>query len=173
MYWYTKSQMNEKVLGYFQNIINEKRDLSSIEMGCGEVQLFCTTGKIKTWIGRQASNDMVIKVLRTFSRVDSSFTHEKEIICDFDQIPVYENYDYTLVSYGKIQGDYRVLFNIRLSKQNALDHLIESIIKELEEGDINKTFHWKGTTPKLELIYNELNSSGEWNITKMEYRDDK
>ena len=165
--------MNEKVLESFWDIANKNRDISSVEMGCGEVQLFCTPGKIRTWFGRQATSDMVMKVLRTFSMVDHSFTHEKEITCIYDRIPIYENYDYTLVSYGKTQNEYKVLFNIRLSKPNALDHLIESIIDELEEGDIYKNFNWKGTIDRLGLIYNELRSSGEWNITKIEYRDDE
>lgn len=165
--------MTEEVPKSIEDLIDEGKDVSSIEMGCDNVQLLCTTGKIKVWFGRQTANDVVWKVLDCFSRVDSSFIHEKEIICDFDRIPVYESLDYTLISYGKAPGGYRAIFNIQLSKQKALNHFIKTIINELEEGEVNKLFHWNGSIVRIFLIYNELKSLENWELTKIEYREEE
>lgn len=155
------------------NIVDETRDITSIEMGCDSVQLSCTTGKIKVWFGRQTSSDVVKKVINCFSKIDSSLIHEKEIICNFEQIPVYENHGYTLISYGKAQDGYRAIFNIQFSKQNALELFVESILTELSESEVNKVLHWTGSIPRILLIFHELKSVDGWDITKIEYRDEE
>ena len=156
-----------------ENIIDESRDVLNIEMGCDDVQLYCTTGKIKVWFGRQTSRDVVRAVLQCFSKIDSSFIHEREIICDYDKIPVYENHDYILMSYGKTDGGYRALFNIQFSKQYALNHFIESTIRELKEGDVDKTLHWNGSVARIMLIGSELESLNGWKISKVEYKGEE
>jgi len=165
--------MNEMVFESFEDILNKNKDIISIEMGCGEVSLLCTTGKIKAWFGRQVSSEIVKEVLKSFARIDSSVIHETEIVCDYDTIASYENYDYILISYGKTQGGYRAQFNIPLVKEIALYHLINSAIKELEEAEINKSFNWNGSIASIELIYNELRSLDDWNITNVEYREEE
>ncbi|NIA03017.1 MAG: hypothetical protein GWP12_00540 [Nitrospirae bacterium] len=155
------------------NIVDETRDITSIEMGCDNVQMSCTTGKIKVWLGRQTSSDVVRKVINCFSKIDPSITHEKEIICNYEQIPVYENHGYTLISYGKAQDGYKAIFNIQFSKQNALELFVESIVTELNESEVNKVLHWTGSIPRLILIFHELKSIDGWDITKIEYRDEE
>jgi hypothetical protein len=155
------------------NIVDETRDITSIEMGCDSVQLSCTTGKIKVWFGRQTSSDVVKKVINCFSKIDSSFIHEKEIICNFEQIPVYENHGYTLISYGRTQDGYRAIFNIQFSKQNALELFVESIVTELSESEVNKVLHWTGSIARIMLIFHELKSIDGWDITKIEYREEE
>ena len=154
-------------------ILDGGRNISYIEMGCNNIVLSCTTGKIKIWFGKQAKVQSVRKVLKCFSKVDSSFVHETEIICDYDKIPLYENNDYTLISYGRVEGGYKVIFNIQFSKQHALNYFIESIINDLKEGEINKTIHWNGSMARIMLIFNELKSMKGWNITKKEYREEE
>lgn len=156
-----------------EEILDENKDISAIEMGCDEVQLYCTIGKIKVWFSKQTNEDMVRQVLQCFSRIDSSFSHEKEIICDYDRISVYENHDYTLISYGKVEGGYRAIFNIQFSKQNALSHFIETILKELKQGELNKTFHWNGSMARIMLIHTELNHIPGWDIIKIEYKPEE
>jgi hypothetical protein len=168
------TQMYEETPGLLKNtIVDETRDISSIEMGCDSVQLSCTTGKIRVWFGRQTSNDVVRAVLDSFSRIDSSITYEKEIICDYERIPVYQNHGYTLISYGKAKGGYRAIFNIQLSKQNALELFVESILKELNEGEVNKVFHWTGSIPRIMLIYHKLKILDGWDITRIEYKEEE
>jgi len=165
--------MSENLPGSIEDIIERSRDILSIEMGCDDVHLHCTTGKIRLWFGRLTSHDVVAAVLQCFAKIDSTFNHEKEIICDYDRIPVYENHDYTLMSYGKTDGGYRALFNIQFSKQYALNHFIESIVRELRNGDLDKTIHWNGSIDRIILIGNELESLDSWNISKVEYKDEK
>lgn len=155
------------------DIIDETRDITSIEMGCDSVQMSCTTRKIKVWLGRKTSNDVVKKVIDCFSKIDSSITHEKEIICNYEQIPVYENHGYTLISYGKAKDRYKAIFNIQFSKQNARKLFIESIVKELNESEVNKVLHWTGSIPRIMLIFHELKSIDGWDITKIEYREEE
>ncbi|MCL7415586.1 MAG: hypothetical protein M8349_05935 [ANME-2 cluster archaeon] len=164
--------MSDVSSGLVENIIGETRDIMAIEMGCNDVQLYCTTGKIKVWFGRQTSRDMVRTVLQCFAKIDSSFNHEKEIICEYDRIPVYENHDYVLMSYGKTDGGYRALFNIQFSKKYAINHFIESIIRELKNGDVDKTFHWNGSIARIMMIASELESLEGWKISKVEYKEE-
>jgi hypothetical protein len=165
--------MLEEVSILMDDVLDDGRNISYIEMGCDNIGLSCTTGKIKVWFGKHASVQSVRKVLECFSRVDSSFVHETEIICDYDQIPLYENNDYTLISYGRFKDGYKVIFNIHFSKQHALNYFIESIINELKEGEVNKTVHWNGSMAIIMLIFNELKSIEGWNITKKEYREEE
>lgn len=165
--------MSEGFAGSIENIVNDSRDVSSIEMGCDEIQLSCTTGKVKVWFGRQTGGDVVNKVLQCFSMMDPSFVHETEIICEYDHIPKYQNHDYTLISYGRAGNSYRAIFNIQLSKQDALDHFIESIIQELEQSEVEKTLHWNGSIDRIILIYNELKELDGWDVTKIEYREEE
>lgn len=155
------------------NVVDDGRNISYIEMGCDNIGLSCTTGKIKIWFGKQTTVQNVRKVLECFSRIDSSFVHETEIICDYNQIPLYENNDYTLISYGRVKDGYKVIFNIQFSKQQALNYFIESIINDLKEREVNKTIHWNGCMTMIMLIFNELKSIEGWNITKKEYREEE
>ena len=154
-------------------ILYDGRDISYIEMGSDKIELSCTIGKIKIWFGKRATVQDVSKVLQCFSRIDSSFVHETEIICDYDQIPLYENNDYTLISYGRAEGGYKVIFNVQFSKQQALNYFIESIINDLKEREVNKTIHWNGCMPRIMMIFNELKSMEGWKITKKEYRGEE
>lgn len=164
--------MSENLPGSIEDIIEPGRDVLSVEMGCDDVHLYCTTGKIKLWFGRQTNREVVAAVLQCFAMIDSSFTHEKEIICDYDRIPVYENHDYVLMSYGKTKGGYRALFNIQFSKKHALNHFIENTAKELKNGDLDKTFHWNGSIARIMLIGKELELLDGWKVSRVEYKDE-
>lgn len=97
--------------------ISPPQSLGSFEMGRNDVNVICTYGKIAVWFGRKIPDYIIAQVLIGISKVDQSTVHEFEIICNFDEITEYESKGYTLVSYGKTAGGYRVNYSIPFSNK--------------------------------------------------------
>lgn len=144
-----------------------------MEMGCEDATVSCTTGKIILWFGRQAKESLIWKVISGISNTDSSVNHEQEIICDYNEIPEYENKGYILTSYAKTKGGYRAIFNVPFSKKTALAYFVEYILKELKERDVKKILHWNGGPARMILMYNELKKLDGWEIKHIEYKDEE
>ncbi len=153
------------------NFFKDRRDVNIVDIGRDDMIVSLTPGKIILWFGRQAGESLIREVVFRISSIDSSVTHEQEIICDFKKIAEYENMGYLLTSYAKTKGGYRAIFNIPFSKKFALAHFVSSIVNQLQEKDIKKTFHWNGSPDKMILIYNKLKKLEGWDIKRIEYKN--
>ncbi|NJD76850.1 MAG: hypothetical protein FIB08_07115 [Candidatus Methanoperedens sp.] len=151
---------------------HEGREISVVEMGRDDMTVTCTQGKIILWFGRQVSESLIRQVIFGISNIDSSVNHEREVICEFNNIAEYENMGYVLTSYAKTKGGYRAIFNIPFSKKFALAHFVKSIVSQLKEKDVKKTLHWNGSVDRIILIYNEFKKLEEWGIKRIEYKDE-
>lgn len=147
------------------------RYVNIVDIGRDDLIVSLTPGKIILWFGRQAGESLIREVVFRISSIDSSVTHEQEIICDFKKIAEYEDMGYLLTSYAKTKGGYRAIFNIPFSKKFALAHFVRSIVNQLREKDIKKTFHWNGSPDKMILIYNKLKKLEGWDIKRIEYKN--
>ncbi|UZE92579.1 MAG: hypothetical protein IB616_01845 [Methanosarcinales archaeon] len=146
--------------------------VSSIAMGTDDITMTCTQGKVTIWFGKKTPENQVTWILTAISNVDSSMTHEMEVICDFSDIEKYEGKEYILVSYAKARGGYRAIFNIPFSKREALEHLAEAIFEQLQHDPIRKDFFWDGCAAKIMLLFDELSSIDGWRIKKVDFRKD-
>ncbi len=146
--------------------------ISSIAMGTDDITMTCTQGKITIWFGKKTPENQVNRILTAISNVDSSVTHEMEVICDFSDIEKYEGKEYILVSYAKARGGYRAIFNIPFSKREALEHLAGAIFEQLQHAPIHKDFFWDGCAAKIMLLFDELSSIDGWRIKKVDFRKD-
>ncbi len=164
--------MNELKVPGNDDIFPEGREISVVEMGRDDMTVTCTQGKIILWFGRQVSESLIRQVIFGISNIDSSVNHEREIICEFNNIAEYENLGYVLTSYAKTKGGYRAIFNIPFSKKFALAHFVKSIASQLKEKDVKKTLHWNGSVDRMILIYNEFKKLEEWGIKRIEYKDE-
>lgn len=159
-----------------QSWIDDRSDISKlslIEMGRDDATLACSQGKISLWLGKKATEDLIRRILSGISKVDSSVVYESEIICDFDVIEKYESRGYVLVSYARTKGKYRVMFHVPLSRKDALGCFAESVLDELRERDVQKSFLWNGNATKIMLLFTELNDNlMGWQLKRMEFKDD-
>lgn len=152
------------------DFLTEGREISLVEMGCDEVNISCTQGKINLWFGRQVSEALIRHVIFGISNVDSSVSHELEIICNFDTISMNESLGYKLISYSKTKGGYRSVFKLSFSKKFALDHFMRSIIDQLKEKGVKLTLHWDGSPGMIIHLYNELKKLNDMKIKRIEYK---
>ncbi|MCX9012312.1 MAG: hypothetical protein OIN66_14470 [Candidatus Methanoperedens sp.] len=146
------------------------RNVSLVEMGRDDMTVSCTQGKIILWFGRQVSESLIRQVIFCISSIDSSVSHEQEVVCDFKTISEYESMGYTLISYAKTKGGYRAIFNLQFSKKFALAHFVKSIASQLKEKDVRKNLHWDGSFDSVTLLYNELKKLDDWEIKRIEYK---
>ena len=162
--------------GKKQSWIDDRCDISKlnlVKMGRDDAAVACTQGKISLWLGKKATGDLIRRILSSISNVDSSVGYESEVICDFDDIEKYENKDYVLVSYARTKGKYRVVFHVPLSRKDAMRCFAESILKELREGDVQKSLLWNGSATKIMLLFTELNDNiMGWQLKRAEFKDD-
>ncbi len=154
-------------------LYERQRDISVMEMGCDNITVSCSIGKIVLWFGKQAEEAQIWKVISGISNIDSSVNHEYEVICDYNEISEYESKGYVLTSYAKTRGGYRAIFNVPFSKKLALAHFVESILKELKNKDVKKTLHWNGGSARMLLMYNELKKLDGWEIKHIVYKDEE
>lgn len=150
--------------------LTDGREISLVEMGSDDINVSCTQGKINLWFGRQVSEPLIRHVIFGISYVDSSVSHELEIICNYDTIPTYESLGYTLISYSKTRGGYRAAFKLPFSKKFALDHFVRSIIEQLKEKGVKLTLHWDGSPGMIIHVYNELRNLDDIKIKRIEYK---
>ncbi|MDI6888241.1 MAG: hypothetical protein QMC78_00890 [Methanocellales archaeon] len=146
--------------------------VSSIEMGTDDITMTCTQGKIAIWFGKKTPENLIKHILTGISNVDSSVTHEMEVICDFNDIEKYEGKEYILVSYAKTRGGYRAIFNIPFSKREALDHLADAILEQLQQRPVHKDLFWNSGAAKIMLLFDELSDIDGWRIKKVDFRKD-
>lgn len=151
----------------------DERDITMVELACDNAAVSLTPGKIMLWFGRQASESLIHQVIFGISSIDSSVTHEHEIVCDFSAISEYENMGYVLTSYAKTKGGYRVILNVPFSKKFALAHFVKSIVSQLKEKDVRKTLHWNGSVDRITLISRALKKLDGWEIKQVEYKGDE
>lgn len=152
------------------DFLTDGREISLVEMGCDEINVSCSQGKINLWFGRRVSESQIRHVIFGISNVDSSVSHELEIICDYESIPVYESMGYTLISYSKTKGGYRAAFKLSFSKKIALDHFIRSIIDQLKEKGVKFTLHWDASPGMMIHVYNEIKKLDEMKIKRIEFK---
>jgi hypothetical protein len=154
--------------------ISPSQSLGSFEMGRNDVDVTCTYGKIAVWFGRTIPDYIIAQVLIGISKVDPSTVHEFEVICDFEEITEYESKGYTLVSYGKTAGGYRVNYSIPFSNKKALFHLSKFILEQLRRGDVHKDFYWNGNDSDIQRLYQELRSIiDNWELKAINYKEGK
>lgn len=150
--------------------LTDGREISLVEMGSDDINVSCTQGKINLWFGRQVSEPLIRHVIFSISYVDSSVSHELEVICNYDTIQTYESLGYTLISYSKTRGGYRAVFKLSFSKKFALDHFVRSIIEQLKEKGVRLTLHWDGSPGMIIHVYNELRKLDDVKIKRIEYK---
>lgn len=152
------------------DFLKDNREISLVEIGCDDINVSCTHGKINLWFGRQVREQLIRNVIFGISNLDSSISHELEIICNFNTISTYESVGYTLISYSKTKGGYRAVFKLLFSKKVALDHFVKSIIDRLKEKGVRLTFHWEGSSGMIIHISNELKKLEDMKIRRIEYK---
>lgn len=150
--------------------LTDGREISHVEMGSDDINVSCTQGKINLWLGRQASEPLIRQLIFGISNVDSSVSHELEIICNFDTISLNESLGYKLISYSKTKGGYRAVFKLPFSKKFALDHFVRTIIDQLKEKGVRLTLHWDGSPGMIIHLYNELKKLDDMKIKQIEYK---
>jgi hypothetical protein len=151
--------------------ISPPQSLGSFEMGRNDVNVICTYGKIAVWFGRKVPDNIIAQILVGISKIDQSAVHEFEIVCSFDDITEYESKGYTLVSYGKTAGGYRVNYSIPFSNIKAIFHLSKFILGELQKGDARKDFYWNGNDCDIQRLYYEFKSNIEdWKLKAINYK---
>jgi hypothetical protein len=153
------------------SFLTDGREISLVEMGSDDINVFCTQGKINLWLGRQVSEPLIRQVIFGISNVDPSVSHELEIICNFDTISMNESLGYKLISYSKTKGGYRAVFKLSFSKKFALDHFVRSILDHLKEKGVKLTLHWDGSPGMIIHLYNELKKHDGMKIKRIEYKD--
>ena len=147
------------------------QSLSSFEMGRSDINVVCTYGKIAVWFGRKVPDYIIAQVLLGISKIDQATVHEFEIICNFDEITEYESKGYTLVSYGKATGGYRVNYSIPFSNRKALFHLSKFILEEIQKGEVRKDFYWNGSDCDIQRLYYEFTNNIEnWELKAINYK---
>ncbi len=152
------------------DFLRDGREISLVEMGCDNVNVSCTQGKINLWFGRQVSEQLIRNVIFGISNLDSSISHELEVICNFNTISAYESVGYILISYSKTKGGYRAVFKLLFSKKFALDHFVKSIIEQLKEKGVRLSLHWDGSPDMIIHVYNELKKLDDMKIRRIEYK---
>lgn len=153
------------------HVVYRDEQVTMIELACDNAAVLLTPGKIVLWFGRKASESLIHHVIFGISSIDSSVTHECEIVCDFNAISEYENMGYVLTSYAKTKGGYRVILNVPFSKKLALAHFVESIVSQLKEKDVRKILHWNGSVDRMTLISNALKKLDGWEIKQIAYKE--
>lgn len=150
----------------------DPQTLVSFEMGNSDIDLICTYGKITLQCRHETADYTLGLILKTISSVDNATTHETEILCDFDDIQNYQRMGYTLVSYSRHNGKYRVTFNIPFSSAKAVYSLTVAFFEELQkEKMLKKDFYWSGKDHNIIQLFNELKNIDGWEIKEIKNKD--
>lgn len=150
----------------------DPQTLVSFEMGNNDIDLICTYGKITLFCRRPISDFILGLILKNISAADNSTTHETEILCDFDEIQNYQRRGYTLVSYGRCAGQYRVTFNVPFSSEKAVYSLTVAFFEELQKsGTLKKDFYWSGKDHNIVQLFNRLKKIDGWEVKEIKNKD--
>lgn len=115
-----------------------------------------TQGTISIWLGKNAEASLINRMMKTIARVDHAAEHEREIVCEFEEISEFEGNGYVLTSYAKKGSRYRAIFVVPFSKESALDLFVSSIINDLNRGDLRITLRWRGGVLRIRSLCEEL-----------------
>ena len=139
-------------------------NLLSFEMGNEDITLVCTYGKLSLLIERPVSAYSIGCILKTVSEIYSATSHDMDVVCDFDDIQKYQTMGYTLVSYGRFSGQYRVTFTVPFASDKALRNLTVAIFEEAKSGPVKKDFYWSGTDRSILRLCDELKELDGWRV---------
>jgi hypothetical protein len=155
------------------DLTKSANDIAVVEMGNNDFAVYCTLGKIILWFGRRSTFEDISEIVRNIAKIDPSVEHEKEVICNFDEITGYENKGCTVISYAKNKGGgYRAIFTISFHNKSARNYFIDSVIEELNQSDVKKTLHWNGNIAKIMLLFNELKKLPNLTLLNVRYKED-
>ncbi|MDL2261081.1 hypothetical protein LJC08_02435 [Methanimicrococcus sp. OttesenSCG-928-J09] len=150
----------------------DPQTLISFEMGNEDIDLICTYGKITLHCRNIVPDYTIGLILKSISAIDNSTTHETEILCDFDDIQNYQRMGYTLVSYGRHNGRYRVTFNVPFSSEKAVYNLTLAFFEELQkEKQLKKDFYWTGKDHDIIQLFNELKGVSNWEVKAIKNKE--
>lgn len=145
----------------------------SVEMSGPSASIALTQGSINIWFGKNVDKALIAKILLTISKIDSSTEHEREVICDFQEISEFENNGYILTSYARKDNKYRAIFVVPFSNLRALDMFIESISEESEQKETNITLYWNGGRARMGTAREELGRLGCFSLLNITYKEEK
>jgi hypothetical protein len=143
----------------------------SIEVSGSAVSVVLTQGAINIWFGKRFDKSVISKILIIISRVDSTTEHEKEVLCQFEEISEFENNGYILSSYARKNKKYRAIFVVPFSNFRALENFVESISMETENEDVKITLYWRGGKIQMNIVEEELTRLGCFRTRNVIYRE--
>jgi hypothetical protein len=150
-----------------------KPEPASIEMSGPSVSLLFTQGTISIWFGKKTEKSIIAKILIIISKVDSSTEHEREVICNFEEISEFESNGYVLTTYARRDDKYRAIFVVPFSNPRALDRFIESVCEETDHGDVKITLYWSGGRVMMNIAKEELNKLNCFSVLNITYKEDQ
>lgn len=139
-------------------------------MGTDDVTLICTHNKISIWFGRKSTKELIERILRGISNVDSCIEDEFEVICEYEAIKDYENRGLTLVSYARCIGQskkYRAIFNIPFLNRESLRCLTDLIFDKLRKSNITRNLIWEGNDTKIMLLREQFSDIDGWGVEQI------
>lgn len=145
----------------------------SIEISGSAVSIILTQGAINIWFGRKFDKSLIAKILILISKVDSTTEHEKEVICNFEEISEFESNGYILSSYARKKDKYRAVFVVPFSNSRALDMFIDSVSSDTESEDVKITLYWRGGRVMMNIIKEELGRLDCFSIQNVVYKEDQ
>ena len=149
----------------------DRPELVSLEMSGNSVSVILNQGAINIWFGKSADRALVARILIIISRIDSTTEHEKEVVCKFEKISEYESNGYILTSYARRNDSYRAIFVVPFSNERALDMFIESILEDLDHGEVRFTLYWKGGRARMNMVSEELSKLGCFTVSNPTYKE--
>ncbi len=147
-------------------------ELVSLEMSGATASVMLYQGSMNIWFGRNVEKSTISKVLIIISKIDSTAEHQKEIHCKFEEISEFENNGYVLTSYARKGDKYRAIFVVPFSNPRALELFSQSIIKDLEQGEVRLTLYWRGGSARMNLLSQELSRLNCFEEPNATYKDD-
>lgn len=147
-----------------------ENNIEQFEMVAKELALTCTSGKIVVWFGRSASLEQILQVLYAIARANPAAIYEVALTCPYERIAEYEAKGYVLISYAKMKGQYRAVFNIPFSDGRAIRSFAELIVGELEHMSTTKTLYWSAGELAMGMLLDEMKSIGGWVYQNIIYR---
>lgn len=143
-----------------------------MEISGPSASLLLTQGTINIWFGRKIDKSLLAKILIIISKVDSKTEHEREVVCDFEEISEFENNGYILTTYARRDDKYRAIFVVPFSNPRALDRFIESVSLDSEYEDVKITLYWSGGRVRMNIMAEELNRLNCFSRLNITYKED-
>jgi hypothetical protein len=151
----------------------QKPEPISVEMSGPTASIILTQGAINLWFGRSAERALIAKILIIISKVDSTTEHEQEVVCNFEKISEFEHNGYILTSYARRDDKYRAIFVVPFSNPRALEMFIESLLEEIEHGDVRITLYWSGGRARMNILKEELSRLNCFSQLNVIYKEEE